>query len=86
MAIHPDDPPMPLLGLPRVVSCESDVQHLLAAVDSPHNGLTFCGGSFVESDHLDGDVDMFRIVRTFAREAARRQRDGDAAALAVKSP
>ena len=44
------------------------------------------GGSFVESDHLDGEVDMFRIVRTFAREAARRQRDGDAAALALRSP
>ena len=44
------------------------------------------GGSFVESDHLDGEVDMFRVVRTFAREAARRQRDGDAAALAFKSP
>jgi mannonate dehydratase len=46
MAIHPDDPPFPLLGLPRVVSSASDVQSLLGAVDTPENGLTLCTGSF----------------------------------------
>jgi len=45
MAIHPDDPPRPLLGLPRIVSTEEDVAFVLACVDSPANGLTFCTGS-----------------------------------------
>lgn len=46
MAIHPDDPPFPLFSLPRVVSTENDVKSLLNVVDSVHNGLTFCTGSF----------------------------------------
>jgi len=115
LALHPDDPPMPLLGLPRVVSTDADLQYVLHSVDSPHNGLCFCvgsyassrhnlveemaarhaartnfvhlrnvqrmgaDGSFVESDHLDGEVDMFRVVRTFAREVARRQAAGGGA-------
>jgi mannonate dehydratase len=46
MCIHPDDPPYPILGLPRVVSNEKDIEDIYNAVDSRNNGLTFCTGSF----------------------------------------
>ena len=46
MAIHPDDPPYPVLGLPRIVSTAKDAQDLLDCVDSPANGLCFCTGSY----------------------------------------
>lgn len=45
LAIHPDDPPRPLMGLPRIVSTADDLERILAAVDSQSNGLTFCTGS-----------------------------------------
>lgn len=111
MAIHPDDPPRPLLGLPRVVSNESDLTRLLQAYDSPSNGLTFCSGSlgagvnndvvslaqrfanritfvhlrnvvknlrgdFVESNHLEGDVDMYGVMKAIVTEHTRRVEKG----------
>ncbi len=101
MAIHPDDPPFSIFGLPRVVSTEEDLDFLLNVVDSPSNGLTFCTGSlganqennlsrmikkyvsrvnfahlrnvvsrsnfeFFESNHLEGNVDMFQIMSVLA--------------------
>jgi len=111
LAIHPDDPPIPLLGLPRIVSTALDVRKILDAYPSPHNGLTMCvgsyasrvdnkvedivnefadkvnfvhlrnvrkvqGGSFVESDHIDGDVDMFKVISTLLFEQDRRKKMG----------
>jgi mannonate dehydratase len=46
LAIHPDDPPWPLLGLPRAVSTIEDAEEIIQVVDSPSNGITFCTGSF----------------------------------------
>lgn len=113
MAIHPDDPPRPLLGLPRIVSTEADAVKLLDIVDSPANGLTFCTGSygvrpdndlpgmlerlsskihflhlratkrepdnpesFHEANHLEGDVDMYEVIRAVLQEQNRRKKEG----------
>lgn len=54
LCVHPDDPPMPVLGLPRIVSNDDDISWFLNAVDDPHNGLTFCAGSL--SSGLSNDV------------------------------
>lgn len=51
MCIHPDDPPFPILGLPRIVTCDEDINWFLKAVDNPHNGLTFCAGSLSAGAH-----------------------------------
>ena len=107
-AVHPDDPPYPVLGLPRIVSTEHDLDSLFDAVPSPANGLCFCTGSlgvrpdnnlvrilrkfgdrvhflhlrntrrdaagnFLEADHLDGDADMFQIIKEIFLIMKRRQ-------------
>ncbi len=54
MCIHPDDPPFPVLGLPRIVTGQDDIDWLLASVNIPQNGLTFCAGSL--SSRLHNDV------------------------------
>lgn len=53
MCVHPDDPPMAILGLPRIVTCDSDIEAFLNAVPNAHNGLTFCAGSLSGGAHND---------------------------------
>lgn len=53
MCVHPDDPPLQILGLPRIVTCDADIEWFLNAVDNPHNGLTFCAGSLSAGAHND---------------------------------
>ena len=59
MCVHPDDPPFPILGLPRIVTNREDIEWFLKAVDDPHNGLTFCAGSLSAGAH-NNVVDMAR--------------------------
>ena len=51
MCIHPDDPPFPILGLPRIVTSKEDIEWLLNTVNDIHNGLTFCAGSLSAGQH-----------------------------------
>lgn len=53
MCVHPDDPPLQILGLPRIVTCDSDIEWFLNAVPNRHNGLTFCAGSLSAGAHND---------------------------------
>lgn len=53
MCVHPDDPPLQILGLPRIVTCDADIRAFLDAVPNPHNGLTFCCGSLSAGAHND---------------------------------
>ena len=59
MCVHPDDPPFSILGLPRIVTCDDDINWFLNAVDNPHNGLTFCAGSLSAGAH-NNVVDLAR--------------------------
>ena len=63
MCVHPDDPPMPILGLPRIVTCDADIEAFLNAVPNPHNGLTFCAGSLSAGAHND----VVALARKYAR-------------------
>lgn len=62
MAIHPDDPPMDILGLPRIIKSEADLDDLVGFVDSPSNGITFCTGSL----GANPTNDLPKMVRKFA--------------------
>ena len=80
MAIHPDDPPFSILGLPRVVSTEKDLLRILKDPDSPHNGVTFCTGSFGvrEDNDLVNMVHLFKDrIRFVHLRSTRRDENGN---------
>ena len=62
MCVHPDDPPMPVFGMPRLVCNADDIRWFLGAVDNFHNGLTFCAGSLSAGAHND----VVAMAREFA--------------------
>ena len=62
LAIHPDDPPFPVLGLPRIVSTEADLRAVIEMVESPANGVCFCSGSLGARE----DNDLVGIVKRTA--------------------
>ena len=64
MCVHPDDPPLQILALPRIVTNDADIDWLMNAVPNPHNGLTFCAGSLSAGLHND--------VPALARKYAKR--------------
>lgn len=64
LCIHPDDPPFPVFGLPRIVTNEEDISWILRAVESPSNRLTFCAGSLSAGSHNDVPA----LARLFAGE------------------
>ena len=64
MCVHPDDPPLQILGLPRIITNDADIDWLMNAVPNPHNGLTFCAGSLSAGLHND--------VPALARKYAKR--------------
>ena len=63
LCIHPDDPPFPVLGLPRIVGNTEDIEWILNAVDVPNNGFTFCAGSLSSGLHNDVPV----MAKKFAK-------------------
>lgn len=62
MCVHPDDPPFPILGLPRIVTSDEDIEWFLNAVDNKHNGLTFCAGSL----SAGAQNDVVALARKYA--------------------
>lgn len=62
MCVHPDDPPLQILGLPRIVTCDADIREFLDAVPNPHNGLTFCAGSL----SAGAQNDVVELARKYA--------------------
>ena len=62
MCVHPDDPPYPVFGLPRIIGSDEDIQWFLDAVPNRHNGLTFCAGSLSAGEHND----VTAMARKFA--------------------